>query len=157
MSKKITIIGGGSTMFVPHLLRLFMRSALLRGSTICLMDVDAQRLEVMESLGRRLVDREGLDLTIESTTEQRASLAGVDPGEIAMPPLVAGINHCAGIVDVRLKEGSSLMPRIRGRNLQDIAASMQEVFRAADDAMVKQAQDSLGVNPEQLFRMFLHS
>ena len=78
MGKKITIVGGGSSMFVPHLLHLCMRSALLRGSTICLMDIDAQRLEVMESLGRRLVDREGLDLAIESTTEQRASLVGAD-------------------------------------------------------------------------------
>src|SRR5947208_2261282 len=267
MGKKITIIGGGSSMFVPHLLRLVMRSAPLRGSTICLMDIDAQRLEVMASLGRRLVAREGLDLTIESTTEQRASLvgadyvivaiavggmaaweedieipgrygiftevhdsigpggmmrafrhvpilagicqdlaevsprawvfnytnpasantmamktvpavssvslcsctalpmnaqwlaalAGVSPEEIAMPPLVAGINHCAGIVDVRLKDGGSLMPRIRQRNLQDLAASAQEAFRMADDAMVKQAQDSLGVNPQQLFQMFVRS
>jgi alpha-galactosidase/6-phospho-beta-glucosidase family protein len=43
MARKITIIGGGSSMFVPHLLRLFMRSEPLRGSTICLMDIDAQR------------------------------------------------------------------------------------------------------------------
>ena len=47
MGQQITIIGGGSSTFVPHLLRLFMQSATLKGSTITLMDVDARRLEVM--------------------------------------------------------------------------------------------------------------
>ena len=52
MGKKITIIGGGSAMFVPLLLRKFISSEPLRGSTIALMDVDKHRLEVMDILGR---------------------------------------------------------------------------------------------------------
>ena len=78
MAKRVTIIGGGSSMFVPHLLRLFMRSTPLRGSTICLMDVDGPRVEAMAGMARRLVANEGLDLTIEHTTEQRPSLVGSD-------------------------------------------------------------------------------
>jgi alpha-galactosidase len=267
MARKITIIGGGSSMFVPHLLRLFMRSEPLRASTICLMDIDAQRLEVMAGLGRRLVEKEGVDLTIESTTAQRASLAGADyvivaiavggmaaweadieipgrygiftevhdsigpggimrafrhvpvlagicqdlaevsphawvfnytnpasantiamktvpsinsvslcsctalpmnaewlgalagvsPEEIAMPPAVAGINHCAGIVDVRLKDGTSLMPRLRQRTPRDVVASLREAYTTADEATVKRVQQSLGVSPEQLLQRFVRS
>lgn len=74
----ITIIGGGSSTFVPQLMRLFIESPVLRGAKIRLMDIDAHRLEVMDRLCRLLVEKEQVDLTIESTTDRRASLAGAD-------------------------------------------------------------------------------
>ncbi len=76
--KKITIIGGGSSTFVPQLMRLFIGSQVLKGSTITLMDIDAHRLEVMDSLARQLIQKEGADLKIESTLNQRESLVGAD-------------------------------------------------------------------------------
>src|SRR5579883_1257820 len=217
MAKRVTIIGGGSSMFVPHLLRLFMRSTPLRGSTICLMDVDGPRVEAMAGMARRLVANEGLDLTIEHTTEQRPSLVGSDyvivaisvggmaaweqdieipgrygiftevhdsigpggimrafrhvpvladicrdlaevsPDDLAMPPLVGGINHCAGIIDLRFKDGTSLMPRLRTRTLADITAGLQQAYQAADPAMVQQMMTTLGVRPERMFEMFVRS
>src|SRR5205807_2996574 len=78
MGQQITIVGGGSSTFVPHLLRLFMESTTLKGSTITLMDVDDRRLEVMDTLARRLIEKEEADLTVRSSTEQRASLVGAD-------------------------------------------------------------------------------
>ena len=78
MSYKIAVIGGGSSTFTPQLMQLFMASPLLRGSTIALMDIDVRRLETMDRLCRLLVQKEGAELTIESTTERRASLAGAD-------------------------------------------------------------------------------
>jgi alpha-galactosidase len=78
MSFKITLIGGGSSTFTPELLQLFVKSEVLRGSTITLMDVDEHRLEVMDTLCRQVVQKEEVDLTIESTTDRRASLAGTD-------------------------------------------------------------------------------
>ena len=75
---KVTIIGGGSSTFVPQLMRLFLGSQVLKGSTITLMDIDAHRLEVMDRLCRLLVEKEGADLRIESTTDRRASLTGAD-------------------------------------------------------------------------------
>lgn len=78
MPVKITVIGGGSSTFVPQLMRLFVGSDMLRGSTITLMDIDAHRLEVMDRLCSILVEREGADLRIESTTDRRASLVGAD-------------------------------------------------------------------------------
>jgi alpha-galactosidase len=78
MPVRITIIGGGSSTFVPQLMRLFVGSDMLRGSTITLMDIDAHRLEVMGRLCSILVEREGADLRIESTTDRRASLVGAD-------------------------------------------------------------------------------
>lgn len=78
VSKKITIIGGGSSTFTPQLMQLFIRSQFLQGSTIVLMDVDERRLEVMDTLSRQLVALTDADLKVESTTKQRESLAGAD-------------------------------------------------------------------------------
>jgi alpha-galactosidase len=76
MAHKITIIGGGSTTFVPPLVKLFTVSTPLRGSTIVLMDIDAHRLELMEAVTQRLVAQAGADLKIESTVNRREALTG---------------------------------------------------------------------------------
>jgi len=78
MPKRITIIGGGSATFTPQLMRLFVQSEILRGSTIVLMDVDHHRLEVMATLARQLIEGEGAELKIESTNDQRESLVDAD-------------------------------------------------------------------------------
>lgn len=78
MPKKITIIGGGSSIFTPQLIKLVIGSPLLTGSTICLMDIDARRLQIMDTLARGLIAREGAELVIESTTDRRAALTAAD-------------------------------------------------------------------------------
>jgi len=75
---KITIIGGGSSTFTPQLMRLFIKSEVLRGSTITLMDINEHRLKIMEKLSKRLVKKENADLQIETTTNQRESLVDAD-------------------------------------------------------------------------------
>jgi alpha-galactosidase len=75
---KITIVGGGSSTFTPQLLQLFIQSEVLQGSTITLMDIDAQRLKTMDTLCRLLVQKKGANLAVESTTDRRASLTGAD-------------------------------------------------------------------------------
>ncbi|MDH5440470.1 MAG: hypothetical protein OEY31_07685 [Candidatus Bathyarchaeota archaeon] len=75
---KITIIGGGSSTFTPQLMRLFLESNVLSGSTITLMDVDPRRLGVMTALSERLIENEKADLQIESSTDQRESLVNAD-------------------------------------------------------------------------------
>jgi alpha-galactosidase len=75
---RIAIVGGGSTTFVPPLLKLFISSSPLRGSTIVLTDIDAQRLELMAAVCRRLVSQTQADLKIESTLNRREALTGTD-------------------------------------------------------------------------------
>jgi alpha-galactosidase len=75
---RITIIGGGSSSFVPVLLRRLMQSPVLGSSEVVLMDVDEGRVQVMESLGRKLIESERSELTVRSTLDQRASLEGAD-------------------------------------------------------------------------------
>lgn len=78
MARKITLIGGGSSTFTPQLMQFFMRSDVLQGSTVTLMDIDAHRLETMYTLCSRLVEKEESSLTIKSTMDRRESLTGAD-------------------------------------------------------------------------------
>lgn len=78
MACKITLIGGGSSVFTPQLMHLIVQSEALRGSSVTLMDVDRDNLKLMDTLCRRMVEYHRSDLVIESTTDQRASLTGAD-------------------------------------------------------------------------------
>jgi alpha-galactosidase len=243
MAPKVTIIGGGSSSFVPVLIRRLMQSEALAGARVALMDIDVGRLGVMQSLADKLVASEGSALSVTSTTDQRESLvgadfviaaiavggmdawetdleipgrygvvmhvgdsigpggimrafrnapvlaevarnaaevapdawvfnytnpapvealamrvaapsvrsfalcsctglpssrewlalqAGVDPHEIAMPPVVAGLNHCASIQQLRLTDGRDALPLVRER---------------ATEPIVRWALDTYGVLP----------
>jgi alpha-galactosidase len=231
MPAKVTIIGGGSSSFVPLLIRRLMQSPVLSGSQVSLMDIDEGRLGVMQSLAAKLIESESSALRVTSTTDQRESLdgadfviaaisvggmdawandleipgrygivmhvadsvgpggimrafrnapvlaevarncaelapdawvfnytnpapiealamraaapdvrsyalcsctghpsspawlaeqVGVEPDRIAMPPVVAGINHCAAVVALRLTDGSDAMPLVRERATQPV-------------------------------------
>ena len=239
MGFNVSIIGGGSSSFVPLLLRRLIQSGPLGDSTVTLMDIDAHRLGVMQELGDRLVAGEGSALTVRSTLDQRESLdgadfvvaaisvggfdawaedleipgryglvmhvadsvgpggimrafrnapvlaemarnvaevapdayvfnytnpaptealamrvaapgvrsfalcsctghpgsaewlaeqAGVEPGEIAMPPVVAGINHCAAVTELRLRDGTDAMPLVREHATNPIVAWALETY-----------------------------
>ena len=59
MPAKVTIIGGGSSSFVPLLIRRLMQSPVLSGAHVSLMDIDEGRLGVMRSLAEKLIESEG--------------------------------------------------------------------------------------------------
>jgi alpha-galactosidase len=42
-----------------------------------------------------------------------ASWVGADPEELALPPLAAGINHCAAIIALRFKDGRDAREKVR--------------------------------------------
>jgi alpha-galactosidase len=236
---KVTIIGGGSSSFVPVLLRRLIQSAPLGDATVTLMDIDERRLGVMQELGDRLVAGEESPLKVTSTLDQRESLrgadfviaaisvggfdawaqdmeipgrygivmhvadsvgpggimrafrnapvlaevarnvadvapdahvfnytnpapteamamlaaapsvksyalcsctghpssaewlaeqAGVEAAQIAMPPVVAGINHCASVTELRLRDGSDAMPLVRAHATNPIVRWALETY-----------------------------
>jgi alpha-galactosidase len=75
---KITVIGGGSSMFVPGLIRSLIEIPCFAGAQLTLMDVDAGRAAVMRDLGTQLAAAENCALDITATTDQRAALRGAD-------------------------------------------------------------------------------
>src|SRR3954463_11687135 len=72
------MIGGGSSSFVPPLLRRLIESSVLNDSTLTLMDVDADRLAVMEKLGHKVVESESSPLKGRATTDMREAITGAD-------------------------------------------------------------------------------
>ena len=78
MAPKVTIIGGGSSSFVPLLLRRLIQSRVLEGATVTLMDIDQGRLSVMDALAQKLIAAESSRLNVHSTEDQREALRDAD-------------------------------------------------------------------------------
>ncbi len=78
MPFKIVIIGGGSSIFTPQIISLCAASRVLQGSHITLMDIDQERLALMEALSQRLLEAAGADLEIEVTIDRRTAVEGAD-------------------------------------------------------------------------------
>jgi alpha-galactosidase len=78
MSVKVTMIGGGSSSFVPSLLRRLIESNELGDTRLTLMDVNAKRLETMVKLAGKLVEAEASPLEVTGTLDQRESLRDAD-------------------------------------------------------------------------------
>lgn len=75
---RIVIIGAGSHVFSRRLITDFLSVPSLRESTICLMDIDPQRLAHMTSLANKMVRQWGFKTTVESTMDRRAALRNAD-------------------------------------------------------------------------------
>lgn len=103
MSVKIAVVGGGSSMFVPGLVRRLIEISCFKGAELCLMDVDGQRLEVMRQLAAQLAAAEGRDLTVTSTMERREALQGADFVIVAIS--VGGMQAWANDIEVPAKHG----------------------------------------------------
>ena len=80
MSKavKIGVIGAGSAQFSLGLVRDLILTESLHGSTICFMDIDEERLDLVYNLARRYVDEQGVYLRFERSRERRAALVDAD-------------------------------------------------------------------------------
>ncbi len=74
----IAVIGGGSSMFVPGLVRRLLELPCFDDSELRLMDIDEHRLSVMTSLANELVAAEGRHMRVRGTLEQKEALDRVD-------------------------------------------------------------------------------
>ena len=75
---KISIIGAGSGCFSIALIRDLCLTPKLRGSRVCFMDIDSERLEASYALCKRFAQELGMDLKLEKTTDRFAALDGAD-------------------------------------------------------------------------------
>jgi len=74
----ITFIGAGSMVFATNLIGDLLSYEALSDSRIRLMDVDEHRLEQTRRIADAMVENEGLDATVEATTDRREALADAD-------------------------------------------------------------------------------
>ena len=75
---RLTYIGGGSTRAPGTVASFVERGARFAGSELVLVDLDAERLEVVAEIGRRMARARGADLRISTTTDRAAGLADAD-------------------------------------------------------------------------------
>jgi alpha-galactosidase len=75
---KITFIGAGSTVFAKNLLGDILSFPELANSTICLMDIDPERLKTSEIVAHKVAEFFGAKPTIETTLDRRRALDGAD-------------------------------------------------------------------------------
>lgn len=77
-SIKIAYIGGGSSRAAGTMASLLAHGAEFDGSHVVLVDQRQDRLDLVERIATKLVRAQGLDITVETTTDQRAGLTDVD-------------------------------------------------------------------------------
>ncbi len=75
---KIAYIGGGSTRAAGTMASFIEHGESFTGSEIVLIDLDAERLELIRGLAERMAAANGVDLTASATTDRRAGLDGCD-------------------------------------------------------------------------------
>ena len=74
---KVTLVGAGSAFTFSVVADMALRPG-LAGSTIALVDTDSEALDLSARIASRIVRAADADLTIESTTDRTAVLAGSD-------------------------------------------------------------------------------
>lgn len=70
------LVGAGSTVFTPGLLRDLARSPLSDSFDVRLVDLDAEAVETMATLGSRIVAEAGSRMTVSAHTDRRTALPG---------------------------------------------------------------------------------
>ena len=73
---KVCVIGGGST-YTPELVSGFIKRASANGLTdLCLMDIDAERLEIVGALAKRMIEAAGSPFRLSLETDRAKAMAG---------------------------------------------------------------------------------
>lgn len=75
---KIAYIGGGSTRAPGTLAAFIQRGADFAGSEIVLIDLEPERLEMVQTIATKMARASGIDLKISTTTDRRAGLTDCD-------------------------------------------------------------------------------
>jgi len=99
----LVLIGAGSTVFTPGLLSDLVRSPVLSGSVVRLVDINEDAAETMARLGHRLAACAGAALTTEAYVDRRAALAGADV--VATTIAVGGARGWGADLDIPWQHG----------------------------------------------------
>jgi 6-phospho-beta-glucosidase len=75
---KLAYIGGGSTRAAGTMASFIEQGANFDGSEVVLIDLDEERLSVVQTISQKLARARGLDLTITATTGRRDGLRDCD-------------------------------------------------------------------------------
>ncbi|MBO9341864.1 MAG: alpha-glucosidase/alpha-galactosidase, partial [Roseiflexus sp.] len=100
---KISVIGAGSAQFSLGLVKDLCLTPGLAGSMVSFMDVDCERLDMIEKLARRYAAELGADLRFERTLDRAESLT--DASFVINTASVVSHHHQRAMREVTAKHG----------------------------------------------------
>ena len=78
MTRKITIVGGGSYTWGPQFIRDIALLPDLHDSKIVLFDIDPEALDLVYSVGKLALEKMNVPVTLEKTLDQTEALTDAD-------------------------------------------------------------------------------
>src|SRR2546421_4524518 len=75
---KLAYIGGGSTRAAGTMASFIQQGENFNGSEVVLVDLNEERLGIVQTLAQKMARARGLDLTIRATTNRREGLQDCD-------------------------------------------------------------------------------
>lgn len=101
--KKITFIGAGSFDFTRELVRDILTYDAFKDATICLMDIDPQKLSYIERACHKIKEAGNYPVTIEATLDREKALEGADG--VVITVLTAGPDIFRTDIEIPKKYG----------------------------------------------------
>ncbi len=132
---KLAYIGGGSTRAAGTMASFVHQGENFNGSEIVLIDLDPERLEVVQTLARKMASVRGLDLTFTITTDRREGLRDCDaaltsfrPGGFEARYLDESIPLKHGVIGQETQGPGGFFMALRSIHvMKDIIADMEAV------------------------------
>jgi 6-phospho-beta-glucosidase len=136
---KLAYIGGGSTRAAGTMASFVHQGENFNGSEIVLIDLDPERLEIVQTLARKMAKVRGLDLTFTITTDRRAGLQGCDavltsfrPGGFEARYLDESIPLKHGVIGQETQGPGGFFMALRSIHvMKDIIADMEVICPTA--------------------------
>ena len=100
---KVTFVGAGSAVFTYEIVTDILATPSLESGVFALVDIDAERLELIRQVTELAVRQSGKDWRVEASTERRDVLAGTD--YLINTIEVAGLENVRHDYDIPLKYG----------------------------------------------------
>jgi alpha-galactosidase len=159
MRPGFVLIGAGSTVFTPGLLRDITSSGAFEDHTVHLVDLDARAADTMAAIGRRLAERNGSSVRFEAHTDRRAALPGAR--FVTTTIAVGGAAGWRADLDVparygiRQTVGDSVGPGgvLRAlRHVPELVAIASDVAELAPDAWLVNYSNPLTANVRAITR-----
>ena len=132
---KLAYIGGGSTRAAGTMASFVEQGANFDGSEVVLIDLDPERLGIVQTIAQKMARARGLDLTITTTTDRRSGLRDCDavltsfrPGGFEARHLDESIPLKHGVIGQETQGPGGFFMALRSINvMRDIVADMEAI------------------------------
>ncbi len=138
---KVAYIGGGSSRAAGTMASFLWRGEKVAGSHVVLIDNNTEHLETVATIARRMAAAQGVDVTVETTSDQRAGLQDVDavlssyrPGGFAMRQQDELIPMRHGVIGQETQGPGGMMMSFR--SIQAMKSILDDLDAVAPKAVV---------------------